>query len=459
MSYVLVYRSNNQNIIILYYKFDIITHNTHMKKLIPLCLICVIFFVALSSFGVTYCFENEHIEFYHNGRIFTYSLEENIKKSNIFSTDFEINKFNRFGSTNERINLLNKMLNLGFNKEIALNYLFPNLTKKINSISKNVYISPKDATLKTNTSSEKVFQIASERKGKELDKNKLFENIISAYLNRKEMKFSLPIKTLEPSINEKDFKKFTNLRADFSTNISSSSPDRKHNIKNALNSLNKIEIMPNEVFSFNKTVGRRTAENGYREAKIIVNNEFVDGLGGGVCQVSSTLYNSALLAGLEIVEANKHSKQVNYVKYGFDAMVNFGSSDLKFRNNTSEKITIITNFSTNYARIRIFGEDLKNTSYKLKNEILNTTEPHEEVLTDEKQEHLDKVKFEDEWFYFKKGSRGMEIKTYREKYENNVLVSTELLRHDKFKVQNAVKIFGIEKRENVNSLYSFSLIG
>jgi len=180
MSYVLVYRSNNQNIIILYYKFDIITHNTHMKKLIPLCLICVIFFVALSSFGVTYCFENEHIEFYHNGRIFTYSLEENIKKSNIFSTDFEINKFNRFGSTNERINLLNKMLNLGFNKEIALNYLFPNLTKKINSISKNVYISPKDATLKTNTSSEKVFQIASERKGKELDKNKLFENIISA---------------------------------------------------------------------------------------------------------------------------------------------------------------------------------------------------------------------------------------------------------------------------------------
>lgn len=418
-----------------------------MKKLIPLCLICVIFFTFAFSIGTTFCFQYEQIEFHHNGRIFTYSLEENIKTSNIFSTNFEINKFNRFGSTDERIKLLNKMLKLGFNQEIALEYLFPNLIKRINSIAKNVYIAPKNATLKTNTNSEKVFNITKEQNGKELNKSKLFENIISAYLNRKEMKFNLPIKTLIPSISEKEFKKFTNLRADFSTNISSSSPDRKHNIKNALNSLNKIEIMPNDVFSFNKTVGRRTAENGYREAKIIVNNEFVDGLGGGVCQVSSTLYNSALLAGLEIVEANKHSKQVGYIKYGFDAMVNFGSSDLKFRNNTSEKLTIITNFSTNYARIRIFGEDLKNKTYKLRNEILSSTEPIEEVFIDEKQEHLNKVKFEDEFFYLKKGSRGMEIKTYRETYVDNQLVSTELLRFDKFKVQNAVKIYGKEKRE------------
>ena len=424
-----------------------ITHNTHMKKLIPLCLICVIFFTFAFSIGTTFCFENEHMEFEHNGRIFTYSLEENIKTSNIFNIDYEINKFNRFGSKDERIKLLNKMLNLGFNQEIALEYLFPNLIKRINSIAKNVYIAPKNATLKTNTNSEKVFNITKEQNGKELDKNQLFENIISSYLSKKEMKFALPIKTLVPSICEKEFKKFTNLRSDFSTNISSSSPDRKHNIKNALNSLNKIEIMPNEVFSFNKTVGRRTAENGYREAKIIVNNEFVDGLGGGVCQVSSTLYNSALLAGLEIVEANKHSKQVNYVKYGFDAMVNFGSSDLKFRNNTSEKITIITNFSTNYARIRIFGEDLKNKKYKLRNEILSSTEPIEEVFVDEKQEHIDKVKFEDEYFYLKKGSRGMEIKTYRETYIDNQLVSTEILRFDKFKVQNSVKIYGKEKRE------------
>ena len=211
--------------------------------------------------------------------------------------------------------------------------------------------------------------------------------------------------------------------------------------------MNKVEIAPNEIFSFNKTVGRRTAENGYREAKIIVNNEFVEGIGGGVCQVSSTLYNSALLAGLEIVEANKHSKQVGYVKHGFDAMVNFGSSDLKFRNNTNQKLTIITNFSTNFARNRIFGENMQNVKYKLKNEITNIVEPIEEIVVDKNQEHFEKVKYEDECFILKKGNRGMEVKSYREKYVNNILVSSELLRHDKFKVQNTVKVYGALKHE------------
>ena len=169
------------------------------------------------------------------------------------------------------------------------------------------------------------------------------------------------------------------------------------------------------------------------------------GVGGGVCQVSSTLYNCALLAGLEIVEANKHSKQVSYVNQGFDAMVNFGSSDLKFRNNTSENITIITNFSTNQARIRIYGEKPQN-SYKLFSEVFNINEPKEEIFYDEKQEYLDKVTYDDEFFYLKKGSVGKEIKTYRETYSNNLLINKELLRHDKYPVQNSIKIFGNKKR-------------
>ncbi len=418
-----------------------------MKKFIVSCLLCVIFLAISTSVGVVYAFMPEHIEFVHNEKIFEYSLQSNIKTSNIFDLNYEINKYNRFGGKEERIELMKKMLSLGFDKEVALDYLFPNIIKKINSISKNVYIKPQSARLTTNPNSEKVFFIKNEVIGQELDKNILIDNICNNYILNKPMEFNLPLKKLIPTTTKKDFEKFTNLRADFSTNISTSSSDRKHNIKNALLSLNKVEIAPNQIFSFNKVVGKRTAENGYREAKIIVNNEFVDGLGGGVCQVSSTLYNSALMAGLEIIEANKHSKQVSYVKHGFDAMVNFGSSDLKFRNNTSEKLTIITNFSEHSARIRIFGESMNNVKYKLTNEIFNLVEPIEEVYVDEKQEYLNKVKFEDEFFFLKNGSRGMEIKSYREKYINNTLVSTELLRHDKFKVQNTVKIYGTHKRE------------
>lgn len=429
-----------------------------MKKFILPCLLCVFFLIVATNVGVVYACQDEQIKFSYNGRIFTYSLQDNIKTSNIFSIDHEINKYNRFGSQNERINLLNKMLSIGIEKSVALDYIFPNLNNKINSIAKCIYVKPSNAKLNINSNSENVFQITKEVVGIELNKQQLFENVCLAYLNKSNLEFEIPIKNNYPQITQTDLQKHTNLRADFSTNISTSSPERKHNIKNALNSLNKVEILPNQIFSFNKTVGRRTAENGYLEAKIIVNNEFVDGLGGGVCQVSSTLYNSALLAGLEIVEANKHSKQVGYVNYGFDAMVNFGSSDLKFRNNTNEKLTIITNYSSSTARIRIFGEHMHGTKYKLFNEVFNITEPVDDVLIDEKQEHTDKVFYDDEFFYLKKGNRGMEIKSYREKYINNQLVSTELLRHDKFKVNNAVKVVGKEKRNNdlIHNLFTFT---
>ena len=419
-----------------------------MKKLIVMCFICVIFSFLSLNIGVVYAYSPEHLEFNYNGRVFDYYLEPNIKNSAVFSANYEINKYNRFGNLEDRVSLLKKMLELGFDKSIALEYLFPNLNKMLNTIEKNLYLAPRDAKLKINPNSNKVFLIEKEVVGRKLNKEKLIQDICFNYINNKKMCFNLEILTLTPNEKEKDFQKFSNLRADFSTNISSSTQDRKHNIKNALISLNKVEILPNQIFSFNKTVGKRTAENGYRNAKIIVNNEFVDGLGGGVCQVSSTLYNSALLAGLEIIEANKHSKQVSYVNFGFDAMVNFGSSDLKFRNNTNEKLTIITNFSPTTARIRIFGESLNSTTYKLRNEIINIVQPQELILIDEKLEYSDKVTYNDECFYLKKASKGMEIKSYREKFENGQFVSSELLRHDKFKVQDAVKIYGSKLREN-----------
>jgi len=418
-----------------------------------LCLVCVIFILS-ANIGVVYALENEKLEFNYNGRVFTYNLTENIKSSSVFDIDYEINKYDRFSSHEDRKILLKKMLSIGIDKSIAIEYLFPNITNLISKIEKNIYIQPQNASMKINTNSEKVFHIKNEVVGIILDKDKLLDTICNHYLSDKNLNFNIPIKKISPKILSSDFSRNTHLRADFSTNISSSSSDRKHNIKNALNSLNNVEILPGNTFSFNQIVGRRTAENGYREAKIIVNNEFVDGLGGGVCQVSTTLYNTALLSGMEIIEANKHSKQISYVKYGFDAMVNFGSSDLKFRNNTSEKITIITNYSQDTARIRIFGASLDNVQYKLKNNIINLTEPEEEILYDKKQEYLDKVVYDDEFFYLNRGNIGMEVHSYREKYVNGMLSETQLLRKDKYTVQNTVKIYGTKKRTDSSVHFS-----
>lgn len=408
---------------------------------------CVFLVLPTWSIQKVYAFQDEEIVFTYNNKVFTYRLSDNIKHSSQFDLNHNINKYNRFGTKQQRTDLFKHLLSIGLAKDIALEYIFPNLNHKLNSIGKNILIPAKNATVSINSNSEAIFNISKEVIGISLDKEKLFKEISKTYLENKQLRFALPTKITQPEISAADLKKFTNLRATFSTNISNSSADRKHNIKNAMQSLNKIELEPNEVFSFNKVVGKRTIENGYRQAKIIVNNEFIDGVGGGVCQVSSTLYNAALLAGLEIIEANKHSKQVSYVNYGFDAMVNFGSSDLKFKNNTQEKLTIITNFSTNSIRIRIYGESLNDLSYKLYNEIYNIEDPIDEIYSDEKQEYLDQVRYTDEFFYLKKGNKGMEIKTYRETLKNGMVISKQTLRHDKYNVQNYIKIYGIIERE------------
>ena len=418
-----------------------------MKKLFLTCVMCFLFAVVSFNISSAFAFNSENVEFYINNKIFTYSLSNNIKTSNQFDINLQLNKFNRFSNAEQRKKLLQHLLNIGIDTEVAVNYLFPNINLTIEKLSRNIYVAPKNATLKINPLTEKVFSITPEVIGKALNKQKLYETICINYLNNKELKIEVPITTSTPSVCAKNFTPQINKRADFSTNIASSSSDRKHNIKNALNSLNKTIVLPNEVFSFNKVVGKRTTDNGYRTAKIIVNNEFVEGVGGGVCQVSSTLYNAALLSGLEIVEANKHSKQVGYVKYGFDAMVNFGSSDLKFKNNTAYPITIITNHSNQEIRIRIFGDHMNNTSYKLTNEITDVVEPTTETIIDTEKQYSDKVTYEDEFFYLKTATKGMKIKSYREKYINNQLISKELLRFDTYKVQNATIVYGSTPRE------------
>lgn len=418
-----------------------------MKKSVLLCAVFIFLTFAVPiSVNSVFALNNERIEFTYNGRVFNYELSENIKTSERFDLNYEINKYSRFSTKEERIKLFKYMLDIGFDKSVALEYIFPNLDNLITKIEKNMFVSPKDAELNINSNREKVFNIKSEVVGISLDREKLYDDLAKKFLANEILSLELPIKKTYPEITREYYERFTNLRADFSTDISRSNADRKHNVKTALNSLNKLVILPNETFSFNKTTGRRTKENGYRTAKIIVNNEYVDGVGGGVCQVSTTLYNALLLAGLDVREANKHSKQVSYVRYGFDAMVNYGSSDLKFYNNTNEKITIITNYSPTHARVRIYGEKMGDVKYKLTNEISDIVEPDEEIRYDEAGEYADRILYDDEYFYLKRGSRGMKIKSYRDEYKDGKLIEHKLIRTDRYNVENAVKIYGTKKR-------------
>lgn len=117
------------------------------------------------------------------------------------------------------------------------------------------------------------------------------------------------------------------------TDILDAEEDRVHNIKLAADTLNGFGLASGEVFSFNEVLGDRTKEKGYRDAAVIVKGEKEEGCGGGVCQVSTTLYQAANSAGMTIIERNSHQKEVPYAGQGEDAAVNYGSLDLRFKNN------------------------------------------------------------------------------------------------------------------------------
>jgi hypothetical protein len=128
----------------------------------------------------------------------------------------------------------------------------------------------------------------------------------------------------------------------FTTTFDPNKVSRTTNLKLAANAINNRKIAPGEVFSFNKTVGPRIPERGYKKAIIFMNKQEVEGYGGGVCQVSTTLYNAVLKTGLPIVERHMHSLPVSYIAKGRDATVSYGSADFRFKNNTKSTIIIRT---------------------------------------------------------------------------------------------------------------------
>ena len=133
--------------------------------------------------------------------------------------------------------------------------------------------------------------------------------------------------------------------ATYSTKLSGSSENRLTNIRISCKKLNGTVVNNGDTFSFCNTVGPSTVEEGYKEAPVIVNGEKVQGLGGGNCQISSTLYNAVLaVPNLKVVERHEHGREVHYVPEGKDAAVSYGSVDFKFKNETGNRIKLY--FST-----------------------------------------------------------------------------------------------------------------
>lgn len=178
---------------------------------------------------------------------------------------------------------------------------------------------------------------------------------------------SLHTQTIIAKRTTEDLAEFKDVLGIYTTYFSTGAVGRTHNIHLAASSINGMIMKPNDVFSFNDVVGFRSAERGYQEAPVIVGGKMEPGIGGGICQVSTTMYNAVLLANLGVVERDCHFFPASYVPIGLDATVDYGTIDFKFRNTRQSDIYLWLQVEGNQITVAVIGnaekEPVPNVSY------------------------------------------------------------------------------------------------
>ena len=191
--------------------------------------------------------------------------------------------------------------------------------------------------------------------GVKINRDEFRKAIYDAIKPNVDVTVKVPIESITPEITSDELSRIDGIIGTYRTNFSPNVEGRNENIRLSAQYMNNYLLMPGEVFSYNKVTRLKTVSNGYKNATVIVNGEIEDGLGGGVCQVSSTLYNSVLYSGLEIVQRRPHSIPSSYVNYGRDAVVSDNAIDFKFKNNYDFPVYLKTYVGSSSVTVTIYG--------------------------------------------------------------------------------------------------------
>lgn len=241
--------------------------------------------------------------------------------------------------------------------------------------------------------------------------------------------YIIPLQYTYPTItiNDLDIDIFQDTLAIFTTKYNITNTDRSNNLELAAEKINGTVLSPNEIFSYNKTVGARTIDKGYTEAKIYSNGQVVDGIGGGICQISSTLYNTVIMANLNIKERHNHQFVTSYLPAGKDATVVYGAKDLKFQNNRSYPIKIEMKVDNGIVTCKILGiKEETEYSINIETETLSITEP-ETVYEQDSNLDIGKEKIK------QYGSNGTIVNAYKITKLEGKIINKELLSQDTYK--------------------------
>ena len=236
------------------------------------------------------------------------------------------------------------------------------------------YATTKDAAIEDFDPETKTFTITKEQKGYVLDVDGAIQGVKDLFDSKKYSGMvKVPTVLKAPDVTEEMLNEQFGLVSEFSTKCSSNT-NRNNNISQACKYISGTILQPGEQFSFNKVVGVRTYDRGFREATVILGGQYEQGLGGGICQVSSTLYNAVAKADLKVVERNNHAWPSDYVLTGCDATVDYPALDFKFENNTDFQVIVVMWFKDNTVYAEIYGKKLPDGQYiKLESNIISTS--------------------------------------------------------------------------------------
>ena len=257
-------------------------------------------------------------------------------------------------------------------------------------------------------------------------------------LNNCEDSCSIPLKVISPNVTTNDIgpEAFPDLLGSYSTTYSTRNANRSTNIRLASQKVNGTVIMPGEVFSYNTTVGKRTAAAGFKSAAVYAGGEVTTGIGGGICQVSSTLYNAVLLSNLEIVERSNHGFNPGYVPAGRDATVSWGGPDFKFKNNRTYPVKIICSGTGGTINFKIFGL-LEENEYEVEIQSYITKYISYRTITKN-----DSSLAKGQTKVLQNGSNGCKSVAYRILKQNGEVVSKTLLSQDTYNPHNKIVAVG-----------------
>ena len=359
-----------------------------------------------------------------------YTIIDEAQRRELISQDYEKTK-EFLANANERDLVVN------------FNYLFVGLDDDINKIIEEVTVAPTDSVVTFDNKVDGHVIILDEKNGQTVDKEKLYNMINEQYATSSSVTLELPIIDVAPKITKEDNLLCTSLVSSFKTSVSDNTGNRKYNVKHALQSFEGLRVEPHQFVSFNQITGPQTQANGYKIATIIYDGKFQDGVGGGICQASSTLYNALLLAGRQIDDVQKHTLPVKYVPLSLDAMVSEGISDLGFTNNSDCPMFIHTYSDSENVYVEIYGEPLpEGTFYRTRSETIRTLPAQDNKIIDYDKKYSDKVLYKGEKYRISYPKEGYETQAYLDKYENNTLVSSEIIRHDIYRAQDGLVVEG-----------------